>query len=63
MKNQLKTLTAALLMTAVLCSTQAFASVSEPAHANTTIAAASAPQIVLADDGWFMDPTGPDEGM
>jgi hypothetical protein len=59
MKNQLKILTAALLMTAALCSSQALAAVSETAHSNTTIAAA-AQNIQVAD--WDFEQTGSDEG-
>jgi hypothetical protein len=57
MKNQLKILTAALLMTVALCSTQAFASVS--GAANTAVVATQ--NIQVADAGYDMPQTDPAE--
>jgi hypothetical protein len=66
MNNQLKILTAAVLMTATLYSAQAFAAVSDTVHSNTTIATAAAQDIRVADgvdDAYPMDPTGSDAPM
>jgi hypothetical protein len=63
MKTQLHILTAAALMTAVLCSAQAFAAVSASAHPSTTVAAAaSTAQNTQVADGYDFDPTAPDSG-
>jgi hypothetical protein len=62
MNNQLNILTAAVLMTAALCLTQAFATPSETTHSSaTTIVATAGQNIQVAD--WDFDPTGSDESM
>lgn len=59
MKNQLKMLTAAVLMTVALSTTQAFAAVDTNTH--STVAAATATQSIQVAD-WDFDPTNPDTG-